>query len=153
MKLHTLICIFFLFLLSCNSARVYEKYIKIPGELWNRYNAVKFSVDINDTIAPHNIYINIRHGSYYPRSNLFLFVTTTAPNGNYVKDTIEIILADKTGRWQGKGLGDIWDVQQLYKQNVTFPLTGEYIFEYEQAMRMENLPYILDVGLRVERVK
>jgi gliding motility-associated lipoprotein GldH len=66
---------------------------------------------------------------------------------------VQIILADERGKWLGKGLGDIWDYQQLYKENVRFAQKGEYIFEYEQAMRLEKLPFILDVGLRVEKAR
>jgi gliding motility-associated lipoprotein GldH len=84
-------------------------------------------------------------------SNLYLFVTTTAPSGHSVRDTVEVILADEKGKWLGSGLGDIWDLQQLYKQNVRFAQRGKYRFEYEQAMRTEKLPFVLDVGLRVEK--
>jgi gliding motility-associated lipoprotein GldH len=87
----------------------------------------------------------------YPFSNLYLFITTTAPSGDFVKDTVDVILADEKGKWKGRGLGDIWDLQQLYKQNVRFAQRGTYHFEYVQAMRMEKLPFILDVGLRVEK--
>jgi gliding motility-associated lipoprotein GldH len=70
-----------------------------------------------------------------------------------VKDTIEVILADNRGKWLGSGLGDIWDLQQIYKENIRFAQQGRYTFEYQQAMRTEKLPFILDVGLRVEKVK
>ena len=144
-----------LFFISCDSLQVYEEYITIPDGIWNRYQPIKFEVEVSDTMNPHNIYINVRNGSYYPFSNLFVFITTKAPNGNMIKDTLEITLADDKGKWLGKGLGDIWDLQRIYKQNIRFPVSGIYTFEIEQAMRKEyeNLPHILDVGLRVERVK
>src|SRR4030043_143218 len=43
--------------------------------------------------------------------------------------------------------------QKLYKEQVRFAQKGEYIFEYEQAMRLEKLSFILDVGLRVEKAR
>jgi gliding motility-associated lipoprotein GldH len=93
----------------------------------------------------------VRNTSLYPMSNLYLFITTIAPSGHSIRDTVEVILADEKGKWLGSGLGDIWDLQQLYKENVRFAQQGRYIFEYEQAMRTEKLPFILDVGLRVEK--
>ena len=136
---------------SCDPNRVYEKNIKIPDGIWHRDNVVRFELRIEDTISSHNLYVNIRNTSFYPMSNLYLFIRTTAPSGHSVKDTVEVILADDRGKWLGSGLGDIWDLQQLYKQNVRFAQQGEYRFEFEQAMRAEKLPFILDVGLRVEK--
>ena len=140
-----------LFLTSCDPARVYEKNIKIPDGIWHRDNIVRFELLVEDTIRSHNLYVNVRNTSLYPMSNLFLFITTTAPSGHSIRDTVEVILADDKGKWMGSGLGDIWDLQQLYKENVRFAQRGNYSFEYEQAMRMEKLPFIIDVGLRVEK--
>jgi gliding motility-associated lipoprotein GldH len=138
---------------SCDPNRVYEKNIRIPDGIWDRNNIVNFEVVVEDTISPHNLYINVRNTSMYPVSNLYLFVTTIAPSSHSIKDTVQIILADEKGKWLGKGLGDIWDNQQLYKENVRFAQKGKYVFEYEQAMRLEKLPYIIDVGLRIEKAR
>ena len=138
-------------LTSCDPNRVYEKNIKIPDGIWYRDNVVHFEIQIGDTITSHNLYVNVRNASLYPMSNLYLFITTTAPSGHSVRDTVDVILADGKGKWLGSGLGDIWDLQQLYKQNVRFAQSGKYSFDFEQAMRNEKLPFILDVGLRVEK--
>jgi gliding motility-associated lipoprotein GldH len=142
-----------LLLVSCDPNQVYEKNIRIPDGIWDRNNPVRFEVIVQDTITPHNLYINVRNTSMYPFSNLYLFVTTYAPSGHRIKDTIQIILADERGKWLGKGLGDIWDIQKIYKKQVRFAQKGKYVFEFEQAMRLEKLPFILDVGLRVEKAR
>jgi len=148
-----LIALSVLVLVSCDPGRVYEKNIRIPDGIWNQNNPVSFEVIVEDTITPHNLYINVRNTGMYPLSNLYLFVTTIAPSGHTINDTVQIILADEKGKWLGDGLGDIWDIQRLYKEQVRFAQKGKYIFEYEQAMRLEKLPFILDVGLRVEKSK
>ncbi len=140
-----------LVLSSCDKSRVYEKNIKIPEGIWNRENIIQFEIQIDDTITSHNLYVNVRNASLYPMSNLYLFITTTAPSGHSVRDTVDVILADEKGKWLGSGLGDIWDLQQMYKRNVRFAQSGKYSFDFEQAMRNEKLPFILDVGLRVEK--
>jgi gliding motility-associated lipoprotein GldH len=138
-------------LISCDPDRVYEKNIRIPDGVWHQDNIVIFDLAIEDTISAYNLYINIRNANLYPMSNLYLFITTTAPSGHSIKDTVEVVLADEKGKWLGSGLGDIWDLQQAYKKNIRFAQKGKYTFEYEQAMRMERLPFIMDVGLRVEK--
>ena len=84
--------------------------------------------------------------------NLFLFVTTTSPNGSTLRDTFECYLADERGKWTGSGWGDIYDNQFIYKGNIRFPVSGVYTFEYVQAMRTDKLDYISDIGLRIEKV-
>ena len=142
-----------LILLSCDPSRVYEKNIKIPDGIWYKNNRINFEVLIEDTASAHNLYVNVRNTSLYPMSNLFLFIQTTAPSGHTIKDTVEVILTDEKGKWLGSGLGDIWDLQQIYKENVRFAQRGKYSFEYQQAMRMDKLPFVLDVGLRIESIK
>ena len=114
-----------LILLSCDPSRVYEKNIKIPDGIWYKDNKVSFEVFIDDTVSAHNLYVNVRNTSLYPFSNLYLFIETTAPSGHTIRNTFEVILADDQGKWLGSGLGDIWDLQQVYKENVRFAQTWQ----------------------------
>ncbi len=135
---------------GCNSGAVYEQNSRIPGAVWNRDNIPVFDVKIEDTLTPHNLLINIRNTGEYPRSNLFLFISVTSPGGSHTRDTLELILAEPSGRWKGRGFGSIWQNRFYYRQNVLFPERGTYTFEIEQAMRIEDISGIMDVGLRVE---
>lgn len=139
------------FFSSCDSKRIFEKNSEISGNTWNAAQKIKFEVNITDTISGNNVLINLRHAGYYPFSNLFLFINTTFPNGKVTRDTVECILSDDKGKWFGEGLGDMWDARILFKRNVRFSQSGTYVFEYEQAMRVENLAGIMDVGLRIEK--
>ena len=152
-RLTVLVLSLFILFFSCDPSRIYERNIKIPEGVWDHNQPVQFEVAISDTITPYNLYINVRNSGMYPMQNLYLFITTTAPSGHSVKDTVQIMLADNKGEWLGKGLGDIWDLQRPYKKNVRFAQTGKYMFEFEQAMRLEKLPFILDVGLRIEKTE
>jgi gliding motility-associated lipoprotein GldH len=86
----------------------------------------------------------IRHHILIP---IFSFLSILFfPDGRASRDTVEIFLADKEGKWLGEGSGNIYDNRVLFKRNVIFPLSGTYRFEVEQAMRQESLPEIMDVG-------
>lgn len=141
----------FIIFVSCDPKRVFDDNHEIYNKMWSRDSIVKFTVNITDTISVNNIYISIRNASEYPKSNIYLFVKTDGVNA-FIKDTINCILADDKGRWYGSGLGDLWSHQQLYKKNIRFPRKGKYVFHIEQAMRIKDLPDIVDIGLRIERV-
>jgi gliding motility-associated lipoprotein GldH len=69
------------------------------------------------------------------------------------KDTVECQLADETGKWLGEGSGDIWDNQILFKKRTRFPLPGKYTFSYQHAMWLENMPCVMEIGMRIEKAK
>jgi gliding motility-associated lipoprotein GldH len=150
------IAIFFIFTFifsACNRNKVYEEYIKIDDYVWHNDKNIKFEFDIEDSLSLYNVYINVRHANFYPYNNLWLFVTSSAPNGAKSVDTIECVLAGNNGKWLGDGLGDIWDFQKPWKLNVRFGYKGKYRIEMEQAMRVDALTGVMDMGLKVEKVE
>lgn len=146
------ICFCFI-LISCDTNRVFEENKQITGNIWNKDSIISFKVEITDTVSSHDILINIRNEGTYPYSNIFFFTKMVYPNEKFIKDTVEYILADANGKWLGKGFGNIWSNQFLYKQNVVFPMKGKYIFEIAQGLRAKDnqLEGIKDIGLRIEK--
>lgn len=147
----TLILLCILFFSSCDNSRIFEENKSIPEAGWDTSNVLKFAVEIKDPSTPANFYVNVRNADGYPYNNLFLFIKTKFPNGKQSNDTLECLLADENGKWLGKGIGDIYDNQILFKKNVRFPLSGTYSFEIAQGMRIAKVPLIMDVGLRIEK--
>jgi gliding motility-associated lipoprotein GldH len=125
----------------------------IRNELWNIDSTANFKISVSDTLSVFNIYLNLRNTSSYPNSNLYLFIHTTSPGGASLRDTMECILADKRGRWLGKGFGKIRDNQLPYKRNIRFPEQGIYSINIQHGMRTNNLQGISSVGIRVEKAE
>ena len=140
-----------LFLASCDKSVVFEKNISIPDYKWEINNILRLETEITDTVNPHNVYINVRNGSGYEFSNLFLFMTTITPKGLVAHDTLELTLADARGKWLGSGSGDVWDNRILFKRDFKFPEAGLWHFELQQAMRVNPLPQVMDAGMRIEK--
>ena len=142
-----------LFLLSsCNSNVVYTDSLGMPEKVWGVMTFPAFKIPITDTINSNNIVFTIRTGSSYPFRNIYLFVTTTSPDGKNITDTLHYNLADEKGNWYGKGFGDIHELNLPYKSNVYFPLKGTYQFKIQHGMRIEDLKGVYDFGLRIEKI-
>ncbi len=137
---------------SCGNSVMYDRVVDMPDEQWNRDSILMFEVPVTDTIGAYNILFCNRITGQYPFSNMFLFITITAPDRTHQTDTLECLLADKRGKWLGKGFGSVWTNEIVYKRNIVFPKKGNYTFYIEQAMRIENLEHVLDAGLRIEKV-
>ena len=108
-----------------------------------------FKYTISDTTIKYDLSLKIRHTIDYEFQNLFFFLE------DIKKDTIEIILASKNGKWLGSGISDVREVEYVFDKNRIFSKKGEYKIRVEQAMRygpkdkIENLEHILDIGLIV----
>jgi gliding motility-associated lipoprotein GldH len=148
-----LIMTFLLLLLSCNSNVIYTNSQGMVQETWKLMDIPDFKVIITDTLKGNNVFFTIRNGSSYPYRNIYLFVTTTSPDGKNITDTLQYNLADESGKWYGRGFGDIHELNLPYKSNVYFPLKGIYEFKIQHGMRIENLKGIYDFGLRIEKIK
>lgn len=147
----TLSVICALFLVSCNKNVVYSKYTTIPETGWDKANKLSFEVDITDNNSLNNVYLTVRHADSYLFSNLYVFLNTTYPNGKQSIDTLECILATPKGEWIGDGAGDIFDNKILVTKNIRFPQVGKYTFTFEQGMRNNPLPLIMDFGMIIEK--
>jgi gliding motility-associated lipoprotein GldH len=136
---------------SCDRNQIYEENAQIEKSIWNVRKPVLFDVEISRLNQRYNVYLNVRNDPDYPYSNLFLFLTTTFPDGTKSKDTLELTLADYDGRWLGTGMGSVKFSRFQLKKGLQFKKAGHYRFEMEQAMRVNDLKGIRDIGLRIEK--
>lgn len=150
-KISFLILLAGVLLSSCNKNVLFTEYRKFEKEEWYAKDKAVFEVDIKDINSLNNISLMIRHADAYPYSNIFLFLETTYPDGKTVTDTMEVIMANSKGEWMGSGAGDLFDLKAPIKRNVKFPMVGKYKFSFQQAMRTDPLPLIMDFGFEVER--
>jgi len=130
---------------ACNKNVLFKADKEITN-YWHTDTLLSFRFNVNDTNTIFYSEINIRHTIDYSYKNLFVFIHNTNPEGKTVVDTVECVLADKTGKWKGKWMGDILDFTKTYNDFTFFEKSGEYKIEIEQAMRYGELP-------KIERLK
>jgi gliding motility-associated lipoprotein GldH len=138
-------------IVSCDSNRLFEEHTTLEKGVWNMNKPVRFTVGISDLISRYNVYLNVRNGQEYAYSNLFMFMTTTFPDGKVARDTVELTLADYDGRWLGSGMGSVKFSKFLFEKGIQFKQAGNYVFSFEQAMRVADLKGIYDLGMRIEK--
>ncbi len=148
----------FLCLVACDADRVYDSYVSLSSESWKKDDAVSFSFAVKDTLEQRNLFINIRNNNSYAFSNLFLITELNFPDGNKIVDTLEYEMADASGRFLGTGFTEIKENKLFYKENVVFPISGDYTVSIAQSMRKNGevdgisaLEGITEVGFRIEK--
>ena len=148
-----IISLILLFSISCDSKKLYESNVEIPEGIWDVNNVAQFKFGIEETSIPYNLKVNVRNTQFYMAQNLWVFIKTSSPTNKVQYDTLNCILADDKGKWLGSGMGDIWDITIPYKQSIGFPEKGQYTVEIKHGMRMDKLPMVLEIGLRVEKAE
>jgi gliding motility-associated lipoprotein GldH len=140
---------------GCDTNILYKAYDDIEDGQWYVDSTFSFQFEISDTIQPYNLYFLIRNAQQYPYYNLYLNRKMTGPDGKVIMSRLdEMYLSDETtGKPRGSGLGDLFDHKIRFLSNYRFPKTGKYTITLAQSMRQNPLPYILGVGLSVEKVQ
>jgi gliding motility-associated lipoprotein GldH len=140
---------------SCIKSPYYQKEYSMPQNAWQYNFKPSFKFDITDTNAAYNLFFTIRHTEAYPFSNVWVWIYTRQPgDSTFQKSRIEIPLAEPSGKWMGRGTGEIWEQRLALTAGdkaMILKKTGTYEIRMEQNMRINPLPEILQVGLRVEK--
>lgn len=136
------ILLFFLVVgfVSCQNENKKEVYHSFNNNTWNTDSIVSFELDNIDTTSSHDLYLMVRHTTNFKFQNLFLFT-----NFENQQDTLELFLSEKSGRWLGKGFGEIKELKIRIKENVNFKENQDQTFSVEQAMRYEDLEKIINL--------
>jgi gliding motility-associated lipoprotein GldH len=136
------ILLFFLVVgfVSCQNENKKEVYHSFINNTWNTDSIVSFEFDNIDTTSSHDLYLMVRHTTNFKFQNLFLFT-----NFENQQDTLELFLSEKSGRWLGKGFGEIKELKIRIKENVSFKENQDQRFSVEQAMRYEDLEKIINL--------
>jgi len=141
---------------SCQtSIDVFEKNVVIPNRAWSSNFKPQVAFTVNDTLARYNIYAVIRHTDAYEFNNIWLNIYTKVPGDSAVhKQQLDLKLATDEKGWLGSGMDDIFEHRILITARPE-PLTkaGVYTFSFENIMRVDPLPEVLNVGIRVEKAK
>lgn len=134
----------------------FQKDIAIPQNEWQYDFQPSFKIDIQDTAALYNLYFIVRHTDAYQFSNIWMWIYTKQPGDtSFQKSRIDIPLAMASGKWLGRGMGEIYEQRMPITRNdapMVFKKKGIYEIKFEQNMRINPLPELLQIGLRVEKI-
>lgn len=140
---------------SCGDKNtLYNAYEDIEDGQWFVNKKYMFRFEVTDTTQAYNLYYLVRNAQQYPYYNLYLTRELKGPDGkNLLVRLDEMYLSDETtGKPRGSGLGDLYDHKFVFQRNYRFPKSGAYTFTIAQSMRQNPLPFVMGIGLSVEKV-
>lgn len=143
------------FLFSCDNARVFEEYKNFENKKWSAREVVTFNFTIQDTNQSYRIYYNIRNMLTYPYYNIYSKYELADQTGKILESKMieNNLMHPQTGEPLGTAAsGDLFDNQFPLLENYKFAKIGNYQLRLRQYMRMDELPEIVAVGIRVEKL-
>lgn len=141
-----------LFVTSCSEAPYFEKVVSFDNNKWEVNQKPTFEVEIDDTSVFYDFVLTMRTTTEYKYNNLWIFWNTKTPNGENVREPFEVKIAAQDGSWIGKNSGTIVENQIHFRQRKISP-KGKYTFVLEQGITESVIDNVLDVNLKVEKVK
>lgn len=144
-----------LFAAACGTLDVFEKNVNIPNHEWSSNFKPEITFTITDTTSLYNIYVVLRHTDAYRYNNIWMNIYTQMPGDSLHKERVDLRLATDEKGWLGSGMDDIFEHRILLNrgQPLRFHRSGQYMFRLEHIMREEPLQYVMNVGIRVEKVR
>lgn len=154
-QLYVAVCMVTLVVVSaaCTNINIYERTEYFPTHTWADSVKPSFTFNITDTTRPYNLYIVLRHTDAYHFNNMWVNVTTQAPQGKPETQMLELPLATNANGWLAKGMDDIFEHRIRINQYPVNLKLGTYQFTLQHTMRENPLTNVLNAGIRVERVQ
>lgn len=136
---------------ACNQGEVYYQFRPIPQNEWGMNQEICFSLDSAAIMPQHSytISIEITHNINYSYKNLFLYLDHTLQNSISLRDTLECMLVDPSGKWLGTGNGATRQISVLYKTNQKIDTALHNEICIRHAMQDLKLKGIEKIGLKV----
>lgn len=136
---------------ACNTIDLFEQSKAFPTHQWQSSDTATFSFEIIDTTALYNVLLVLRHEDAYRYKNIWLTIKMQTPD-SAIHIKREFILANNQ-QWLGNNISDIVEHRITFNSAPAKFKKGKYIFILKHEMREDPLDYILNAGIRVEKVK
>jgi gliding motility-associated lipoprotein GldH len=140
-----------LLLISCDPNRQYEAFKNFDGN-WYVDSVAVFEFEIEDSTKNYDLIAHFRNRFSYPFHNLYFRFEMESENGRLVEEDLKEIyfFEPKSGKPYGSGLGDQFNHEYVLLDDYQFDSAMNYRVKLVQFMRMDTLPDIERVGLRLE---
>lgn len=139
--INIILCLLILFLAhSCQENTYYHTYQPVDSTGWNKHDTLFYPLPASIDHESYQVEIGVRHKDSYPYRDLWLTVN---------HDTLHLYLADSTGYWTGKGIGNL----RLFTQDINLSNAFKDSIQdicITHIMSENPLVGISDIGIQIK---
>ena len=134
MKNYIYLFVLALLLTSCDSNKIFSEYTDIDNFLWKRDHVITYEANIDDPDTVYDVYLALRHTTYYAWANIKVNCTVVYPGGEERTMDHDIMLRNEDGTFKAEGAGDLWDIEYRILEKASFKEKGTYVFKIQNIM-------------------
>lgn len=133
------------------SNTAYHSYHPVPSIGWDKSDTLVYTLPATVPAGEYEMKIEIRYKESYLYRNLWLEIKQNMQDTlHYATDTIQLFLADETGKRAGNSPGGLYQCTFPYKANLSINEEGcGRTFRLVQIMKDNPLEGISDVGIQL----
>lgn len=140
-------------LLGCSSDTLVDDFQALPNYGWAFSDTIGFDFFVEDENAYYNDFFQLRINKDYPLSNIYVKAYFYQGDSFLFSNIKRYMLAEKSGKWKGSGLGSTVSFELPLRVNHEFKDTGSYRVAFQPYLRVDTLPAVSDVGYRITKIQ
>ena len=122
------------------------RFIHLPSSGWIATVPLTFEPVYNDSTAPCDLYLALRHDNRYRYRNITLVVDVLGDDAALRRSTLDIPLADEYGNWSSGGFGPLYQVSVPIARHAA-PVTARRVVVWQTMAPGDTLTGVVDVGI------
>ncbi len=142
--------LFVLLLFGCGPDYILDQKYDIEKSEWTYADTLNFEVDIQDSLKIYNIHLKIEHSTEFPKQNMYIMIHTQFPSGERISEKLSVELANLGGGWYGDCNSEWCQFSLPIQEGAFFNAIGKHTFTLEQYMRIDPVPGIKNISLKIE---
>jgi gliding motility-associated lipoprotein GldH len=149
-----LLFIFFIFslLISCSDNHFRRFDISPEDQRWLASDKKLYEFDVENDTQFYNIVFQFSHIYGYQFDSIPINVSIESPDGKTEQLTIDLKIADDSGKQLADCSGDVCDLYYKIRERTKLQ-KGKYKITVSHSFKGPYLPNVIGVGLAVENVK
>lgn len=139
---------------SCTKNQLFrETHQDFPMNRWFANDVQEFNVKIVNTNLSYNFILNFGYVYGTQFNQIPITATLVYPSGKKETIPFELSLLNDNNEEAGNCLGDLCDIQYVFKPDVLLQEQGEYTVRIKNTFANDFLPNVLAVGLVLEKAE
>ncbi|MBK7409948.1 MAG: gliding motility lipoprotein GldH [Saprospirales bacterium] len=134
---------------ACQPRALLNEKKSFAGQQWAHADTLDFQVAIKDTVQLYDLFLEVVHSPEFPNQNCYIRIFTLFPDGQRMDKLVSLELADKSGAWFGRCNSKSCRLTIPLQTGAYFNQPGDYLFTLEQYTRMDPLPGMQAMGMRI----
>ena len=111
---------------ACDKSAIYNSSEVLKESKWVETDTLFAEFEVADSQHYHSVLLLTRFNSLYPYSNIYFKVHLAGPNGQRMTEIKSFDITDKSGKWLGKGFGDLHSYELPLFNDLPLKQFGKY---------------------------